>query len=98
MVHKDKLLPVRGNPDGRWVFQLPSKSTLVKPNLLDEHLSGLDSLFKVPVNTLDDQSEVSGSSEVDVREPVVGENVDSRVEILGPITRSRQKKLDSLVK
>ena len=96
VVHKDKLLPVRGDHDGKWVFQLPSKSTVIKPNLLDEHLFGLESLFKVPENEVVGSPEVSSSEGVD-REPVVVENVDSQVEIRGPITRSRQKKLDSLM-
>ena len=79
IVHKDKLLHVRGKHDGSWVHTLP------KTTAVEDKLDGLQRLFEEP-----QQAEISFEN-VDIS-PIVprGKERDSYD---GPVTRSRAKQL-----
>ena len=92
IVHKDKLLPVKGEHDGRWVFTLPSKKEM---QLLDPDPEGLSLLFKERESH--DFNKTDGEREVEVvenqnfsRQPSPEES-----DFVGPITRSRKRMIDN---
>jgi hypothetical protein len=50
VVHQDKVVPVRGNHDGRWVFTLRTRD---EPLVVDETLGAIRNLFDTPKDNID---------------------------------------------
>ena len=82
VVHKDKLLPVRGKHDGQWVFTLPKKT-----EMQIENFDGLSQLFKENIDTKSTNVN-EYSQDLNIDTDVVPMNYD------GPVTRSMQRRMN----